>query len=111
MHFGDEDLASKAVEGPALALEGIDNVKGCDCLPAGVLGVGHSIPDDILQEDLEDTPGLLIDEAGDTLDTSTPCQSADGWLGDALDVIPQYLPVPLGTTLACNRGSRIKLAL
>ena len=55
------NLSSKSVEGPALTLEGIDDVKGCDGLTACVLGVGHSIPDDIFEEDLQHSASLLID--------------------------------------------------
>ena len=36
----------------------------------------------VLEEDLEDTTGLLVDEAGDTLHTSTTGEAADGGLGD-----------------------------
>ncbi len=48
-------LASEAIQGPALALEGVDHVEGSDGLATAVLGVGHSVTDDVLQEDLEDT--------------------------------------------------------
>ena len=78
-----ECLASKAVQGASLTLQGVHNIKCCDGLPTGVLSVGDSIPDHILQEHLEHTPGLLIDEARDTLDTSTTSQTPDGGLGDA----------------------------
>ncbi|MCP4453099.1 MAG: hypothetical protein GY809_16685, partial [Planctomycetes bacterium] len=44
-----------------------------DSLPLGMLGVGDSITDDVLKEDLEDTTGLFVDEARDTLDTTTTC--------------------------------------
>ena len=93
-------LTAKSIEGAALTLEGIDNIHGCDSLPLGMFSVGDSITDDILKEDLEDTSGLLIDEARDTLDTSTASQSADGGLGDTLDVITQYFSVTLGASLA-----------
>ena len=99
------DLAAEAVEGAALALEGIDDVHGGDGLPAGVLGVGHGVTDDGLKEDLEDTAGLLIDEAGDALDTATAGQPADGGLGDALDVVTKDLAVPLGAALAQTLSS------
>ena len=45
-------LATKAVQGAALALEGIDNVEGRHSLAASVLGVGHSVTHDVLQEHL-----------------------------------------------------------
>ena len=51
-----------------------------------MLGVGDSVPDHVLQEHLEHTPGLLVDEARDTLDTSTASQTPDGGLGDACNV-------------------------
>ena len=98
-------LTSESVEGAALPLEGVDDVHGGDGLPLGVLSVGDGIPDDVLKEDLEDTTGLLVDESRDTLDSSTASQSPDGGLGDALDVVPQHLPVPLGTSLAESLAS------
>jgi hypothetical protein len=58
------------------------------------------LPDDILQEDLENTPGLLIDQTTDTLDSSSPRQTPDGGLGNSLDVVSQHLAVALGATLS-----------
>ena len=88
-----EDLSAEAVEGLALALEGVDHVHGGDGLAASVLGVGDRITDDVLEEDLEDTAGLLVDEARDALHTATASQTADGGLGDALDVVAKDLAV------------------
>ncbi len=59
----DESLSTEAVQGPALPLEGVHHVEGRHSLAAGVLGVGDSITDDVLQEDLENSTGLLVDEA------------------------------------------------
>ena len=98
-------LASEYVEGASLPLEGIDNIHGGDGLPLGMLGVGDSVPDDILQEDLQHSPGLLIDEARDTLDTASAGQTPDGGLGDALDVVPEHLPVTLGAPFAESLAS------
>jgi hypothetical protein len=39
-----------------------------------------------LKEDLEDASGLLVDQARDTLDTSSSCETSDGGLGDTLAV-------------------------
>ena len=100
-----EYLTSESVEGLALPLEGVDNIHGSDSLPASVLGVGDGITDDVLKEDLEDTAGLLVDEAGDALDTSPARQPADSRLGDALDVVPKNLAVPLSTSLSESLSS------
>ena len=93
-------LAAEAVEGAALALERVDDVHGGDGLAAGVLGVGHGVTDDVLEEDLEDTAGLLVDEAADALDTTTAREAADGGLGDTLDVVAKDLAVALGAALS-----------
>ena len=93
-------LAAESVESAALSLEGIDNVHGGHSLSLGVLGVGDSITDDVFQEGLENTASLLVDEARDTLDSSTTGQTTDGRLGDALDVVPKDLPVTLGASLS-----------
>ena len=36
-----------------------------------MLGVGDGVADDGLEEGLEDSAGLLVDESGDALDTSS----------------------------------------
>ena len=98
-------LATESVEGLALPLEGVDDIHGGDGLPASMLGVGDGVTDDVLKEDLEDTAGLLVDEATDALDTATASQTADGGLGDALDVVPKDLPVALGASLSESLSS------
>ena len=45
----------------------------------------------LLQEHLQYTMGLLVDESGNTLDTTTAGQTMDGGLGDTLDVVSQHL--------------------
>ena len=99
------ELAAEAVEGAALALEGVDDVHGGDGLAAGVLGVGDSITDDGLHEGLQDAAGLLVNEAADALDATTACETADGRLGDPLDVVPEHLAVTLSATLAESLAS------
>ena len=83
-----------------MPLEGIDDIHSGDSLPLGVFGVGDGITDDVLKEDLEDTTGLLVDQARDTLDTSTSRQTTDGGLGDTLNVITQYFAMTLSASLA-----------
>ena len=98
-------LTSESVEGTALPLEGVDNVHGGHSLPLGVLGVGDGITDHTLQEHLEHTAGLLVNEARDALDASSASETADGWLGDALDVVAKDLPVALGASLSESLAS------
>jgi len=93
-------LATEAVEGAALAFESVDNVHGGDGLALGMLGVGHCVADHVLQEDLENTSGLLVDEAGDALDAASASQTTDGGLGNALDVVAKHLAVTLGASLS-----------
>jgi hypothetical protein len=103
LHLGSRAvrcLTTEAVEGAALALEGVDDVKSSDGLAASVLSVGDSIADDVLKEHLQNTSGLLVDEAGDALDTTSACQTADGGLRDALDVVSEDLSVALSAALA-----------
>ena len=97
---GVANLAAEAVEGASLALEGVDDIHGSDGLAASVLGVGDGITDDVLEEHLEDRAGLLVDEARDTLHTTTASETADSGLGDSLDVVTKDLPVALSAALA-----------
>ena len=83
-----------------MPLQSIDDIHGGDGLPLGVLGVGDGITDDILQENFEDATGLLVDQTGDTLHTTSASETTDGRLGDSLDVITQDFPVPLGSPLS-----------
>ncbi len=71
-------LAAEAVQGAALALEGVHDVHGGHGLPAGVLGVGDGVTDDVLEEHLEHAAGLLVDEARDALDATAALSK--GWL-------------------------------
>ena len=98
-------LATETIEGSALPLQSIDDVHGSDGLPLGMLGVGDSIANNILQENLENASGLLIDQARDTLDSSTASKTTDGRLGDALDVITQDFAVTLGASLSESLAS------
>ena len=93
-------LTAEAVQGAALTLQSVDHVHGGHGLPLGVLGVGDGITDYVLEEHLQDTTGLLVDQAGDTLDTTTASQTADCGLGDTLDVITKNLAMTLGATLS-----------
>ena len=93
-------LAPKTIEGTTLPFEGIDDIHGGDSLPLGMLGVGDGITDDILKEHFENTTGLLIDETRDTLDTTSASKTADGGLGDTLDVITQDFAMTLSATLS-----------
>ena len=97
---GDGCLTAESVQSTALTLEGVDYVHSSHGLPLGVLGVGDGITDHVLKENLEDTAGLLVDEARDTLDTTTASQTADSGLGDTLDVVTQNFAVTLGAAFA-----------
>lgn len=98
-------LASEAVESSTLTLQGVDDVHGGHGLPLGVLGVRDGVSDDVLKENLEDAPGLLVDEAGDTLDATSTSQTPDGRLGDSLDVVSQNFTMALGSTLSKTLSS------
>ena len=98
-------LTSESVQGTSLPLEGIDDIHSGDSLPLSVFGVGDSVTDDVLKEHLEDTSGLLVDQARDTLDTSTSRQTANSGLGDTLDVITQDFAMTLSASLSKSFSS------
>lgn len=93
-------LTAESVQSPALSLQSIDNVHGGDGLPLGVLSVGDGITDDVLEEHLQDTTGLLVDESRDSLHTTTTSETADSGLGDTLDVVTQNFAVTLGASFS-----------
>ena len=71
-----------------------------------MLSVRDRIPNDVLQKDLEDTTGLLIDETRNTLDTTTAGKTANSGLSDTLDVVAKNLAMTLSATLAETLGNR-----
>ncbi len=73
-------LAAEAVQSATLAFERVHDIHGGDSLSLGVFRVGDSVTDHILQEDLEHTARLLVDQTADALDSTTSCQSADSGL-------------------------------
>ena len=99
------NLSAESVEGTSLAFQGVDDIHGCDGLSLSVLAVGDGITDDILQKYLQNSTGFFVDQARDTLDTSTSSKTTDCWLGDSLDVITQHLAMPLGTPLSESLSS------
>ena len=103
--FQGRYLTSESVECASLPLQGIDYIHGGHGLPLGVLCVGDCVTDDVLQEHLQDSTSLLVDQSRDTLDTTSAGQTSDGRLGDALDVITKHLPVAFSATLSKTLSS------
>eukprot|EP00448_Togula_jolla_P040053 CAMPEP_0170621542 /NCGR_PEP_ID=MMETSP0224-20130122/28653_1 /TAXON_ID=285029 /ORGANISM="Togula jolla, Strain CCCM 725" /LENGTH=151 /DNA_ID=CAMNT_0010947801 /DNA_START=95 /DNA_END=550 /DNA_ORIENTATION=- len=93
-------LAAETVDGAPLALESVDDVQSGHSLAACVLRVRDGVTQHVLQERLQNTTGLLVDEPADTLHAATTCQSANGWFCDTLDVVSEHLPVPHSAALA-----------
>jgi hypothetical protein len=88
-------LAAEAVQSTPLPLQSVHDVHGGDGLPLGVLRVRHGVTDHVLEEHLENSAGLLVDETRNSLHTATTGQATDGRLRDALDVVAEHLAVTL----------------
>lgn len=95
-----ENLTAESVQGAALSFQSIHDVHGGDRFTLGVFGVGDGIADDVLEEDLEDTARLFVNQTGDTFDTASASQSPDCRLGYSLDVVAKNLAMSLGATFA-----------
>jgi len=89
-----------SVESLSLTLEGTNNVHGSDSLTTSVVSVGSSILHHGGDEDTENTTDFLIHETGDTLNTSSSGETADGGLGNTIDGVTEHLAMSLGTTLS-----------
>ena len=48
--------------------------------PLRMLGVSDGVTNDILEEDLQDATGLLVDKTGNTLYTSATSEATNGGL-------------------------------
>jgi hypothetical protein len=82
-----------------LTLEGIYNIEGGDGLSLGVFSVSDGVTNDALEEDFEDTSGFFVDETGDTLDTTTTCETTNGRFRDSLWMISK------GFAKECSQGN------
>ena len=95
-----EDLSAKTIEGLSLTLDGINDIHDSTSLMASMIGVSNRVVDDILEEDLEHTTCLLVNETGDTLVTDKVGKTVDGGLGDALDIVAKDLAMTIGVSLS-----------
>ena len=95
-----DSLTSEAVQSATLSLECVDNIESSYCLPAGMLSVCDGVANDVLKEYFQDTSGLFVDEARDTLDATSSCETANCGLRNALDIVSEDFAVSLGTTFA-----------
>ena len=70
-----------------------------------MLAVGDCVTDDVLEEDLEDATGLFVDEAADSLDTTSSGKTSDSGLGDSPTDRSHELDDPEGssTTAFCSK--------
>lgn len=98
-------LTAESVQSTALAFQSVDDVHGGDGLSLGVLGVGDCVADDVLEEDLENTASLLVDQTRDTLDTASASKTTDRRFRDSLDVITKYFSVTLGASFSESLSS------
>lgn len=73
-------LSTETVQSLALTLESVNDIKSSDSLTTGVFSVSHSVTDDVLEENLENTTSLLVDETGNTLHTTTTSETTNGRL-------------------------------
>ena len=55
-------LTAEAVQSAALPLQSVHHVHGGHSLTLGVLGIGDCITDHVLQEHLQHTASLLVDQ-------------------------------------------------
>lgn len=91
-------LTSEAVERTSLPLQSINHIHSRDSLSLGMLGVSHSVTNNIFEEHLEHTTGFLINKPRYTLHSTSPCQPPNCRFSDALNVIPQHFTVALSTS-------------
>jgi len=93
-------LTAETVQSTTLAFQSVDDVHRCDGLPLGVLGVRDGIADDVLEEHLQNTASLFVDQTRDTLDTTSASQTTNGRLRDTLDVVTKNLAMTFRATFS-----------
>jgi len=88
-------LTSESVQGTTLSFQCINDVHCGDGFSLGMLRVGDGVTDNVLQEHFQHPTCLLVDQARDSLHTTSSSKTADGWLGDTLNVITKNLAMTL----------------
>ncbi|XP_065087374.1 uncharacterized protein LOC135709103 [Ochlerotatus camptorhynchus] len=64
----------------SLSLQSVDDIHGRDGLTLGVFSVGDGVTNHVFEEHLQHASGFLVDQPGNTLDTTTTSQTTDGGL-------------------------------
>nr|XP_029724609.1 histone H3.v1 [Aedes albopictus] len=67
-----KNLTSETVQSASLALQSVHNIHSGDGLALGMFSVGDGITDHVFQEHFEDATSFLVDQTGDTLNSTTP---------------------------------------
>ena len=98
-------LTSETVKGLALTLKGVNNVHGSDSLTTGVFSVGDGVANDVLEEHLEDTTSLFVNQTRNTFNTTTTGKTTNSGLGNSLDVVAKDLTMTLGASLSKSLSS------
>ncbi|TRY54423.1 hypothetical protein DNTS_023693 [Danionella cerebrum] len=91
-------LSTKTIQRASLALQSVHNVHGGHRLAFSVLGVRHSVANNVLEKHLQHSASLFIDKTRNTLHATTTRQTANGGLRNTLDVISQNFPMAFGAT-------------
>ena len=78
----------------------MDNVHSSHGLALGMLAQG--VANHVLHEDLEPIARVLVDDARDTLGTTSASEPTDGGLGDPQVAIIQYQVIPFGEYLSAS---------
>lgn len=102
---GQSRSATKAIQRSALPFEGVNNIHCGDCPSARVLGVRDGVADNVLEKDLQDAAGLVVNEPGDALDAAAPSQSSNRRLADALDGVAEHFAVALDASIAQTQAA------
>lgn len=76
---------SKTIHHAALALEGVHHIQRCDRLATVVLSVHDRVADQVLQKQLQNFSGLLVDKTANALHATSAAQAADRGLGDTVN--------------------------
>ncbi len=84
-------LSSEAVQSASLSFQRVHDVHGGDGLSLGVLCVSNGITNDVLQEHLQHTAGLLVDQTGNTLDSTAASETTNSGFGDGPGCYPAGL--------------------
>ncbi|KRW99414.1 hypothetical protein PPERSA_12518 [Pseudocohnilembus persalinus] len=69
---------SETIQSSSLSFQSVNNINSSNSFSSGVFSISNSVSDNVFQEGFQDLSGVVINERGNSFDSSSSGQSSDG---------------------------------